>query len=226
MSDTENKMTEKLAQIISSESYYYIAVKGSPFAVDCAVFGLTSAEVLALSKRFPPTGAEIVNGIVIKGSPLCVINTLSELGYRVVCSTAQTGDISRVRNFLGKGVCADVLDSAGYTSLHYAARNGHSNVCQELLSHGADPNTRTRSARATPLQRAAMQGHLDVVKILLQAGADPNVQDDDGYTAMHRAAIVGDSAACKILRPITDATLKDKNGRTVEDLVSRGFSKE
>lgn len=67
MSDAEIKMTEKLAQIMASENYYYIAVKGSPFAMDCVAFGLTEDEITALTKRFPNTGTEVVNGIVIKG---------------------------------------------------------------------------------------------------------------------------------------------------------------
>ncbi|KAJ8679491.1 hypothetical protein QAD02_015278 [Eretmocerus hayati] len=89
MSETEAKMSEKLAQMISSENFYYIAVKGSPFSMDCVAFGLMQDEILALNKRFPNSGTEVVNGVVIKGSPLTVINALSELGYRVVCSTGE-----------------------------------------------------------------------------------------------------------------------------------------
>lgn len=67
MSDINLKMSEKLAQIIGTENYYYIAVKGSPFAMDCVAFGLIQDEISALSKRFPNSGTEVVNGVVIKG---------------------------------------------------------------------------------------------------------------------------------------------------------------
>ncbi|CAB0035665.1 unnamed protein product [Trichogramma brassicae] len=82
-------MSDKLAQIIKPDTFYYTAVKGSPFALDCVVFGLSQNEILALSKRFPNTGTDVVNGVVIKGSPLPVINALAELGYKVICSTGE-----------------------------------------------------------------------------------------------------------------------------------------
>lgn len=82
-------MSEKLVHIIGSENYYYIAVKGSPFASDCAVFGLTHDEILALNKRFPNSGPNVINGVAVKGPPLPVINALAELGYRVICSTGE-----------------------------------------------------------------------------------------------------------------------------------------
>lgn len=64
----EAKMSDKqLAEIIASDTYYYVAVKGSPFSMDCVVFGLTQDEILALNKRFPNSGTEMVNGVMIKG---------------------------------------------------------------------------------------------------------------------------------------------------------------
>lgn len=68
MAEAEAKLSQKLAQIIGNENYYYVAVKGSPFSMDCVAFGLTKEEVLALSKKFPNTGTDVVNGVVIKGT--------------------------------------------------------------------------------------------------------------------------------------------------------------
>lgn len=72
--------------------FYYIGVKASPFATDCAVFGLPPKEASALRSRFPlsPSSPNVVNGIVLKGTPFSVINALAELGYRVICSTGET----------------------------------------------------------------------------------------------------------------------------------------
>lgn len=77
--------------------------------------------------------------------------------------------------------------TTGYTPLIYAAREGHADVCELLLSLGADPNAATRSGGATALQRAAYTGHLAVVRLLLAAGAAPAQQDADGQTALHKA---------------------------------------
>ena len=60
-------MTEKMISLLGNENFYYIAVKGSPFASDCAIFGLTNDETVALSKRFPNPGM-VVNGVTMKGS--------------------------------------------------------------------------------------------------------------------------------------------------------------
>lgn len=73
---------------MSVSTFYYVAVKGSLHASDCSVFGLIPAEVQALAKRYP-SSIEVINGMLIKGPPIQVINTLSELGYRVVCSTGE-----------------------------------------------------------------------------------------------------------------------------------------
>lgn len=73
---------------MSESAYCYVAVKGSLHASDCSVFGLIPAEVLALSKRYP-SSSEVINGMTVKGPPIAVINTLSELGYKVVCSTGE-----------------------------------------------------------------------------------------------------------------------------------------
>lgn len=70
-------------------TFTYVAVKGSLHAADSAVFGLNTDEVKALSKRFSNSTTAIVNGVNIKGPPMSVINSLSLLGYKVVCSTGE-----------------------------------------------------------------------------------------------------------------------------------------
>lgn len=61
-------MSDALVSSVGNDTYHYVAVKGSPFATDCAVFGLAKDEVVALTARFPNSGTEVVNGVIIKGS--------------------------------------------------------------------------------------------------------------------------------------------------------------
>ncbi|KAK9510763.1 hypothetical protein O3M35_005481 [Rhynocoris fuscipes] len=68
---------------------FYVAVKGSLHASDSCVFGLSNEELAAISKRFGNVKKEVINGILIKANPLEVINCLSELGYRVACSSGE-----------------------------------------------------------------------------------------------------------------------------------------
>lgn len=70
-------------------TFTYVAVKASLHAYDTAVFGLNDDERKALMKRFPPTNTEIVNGVLIKAPVIKVINTLSLLGYKVVCACGE-----------------------------------------------------------------------------------------------------------------------------------------
>lgn len=68
---------------------YYVAVKGSLHSGDSAVFGLEPVEVTALTKRFRTSNTDVINGIRVKGNPMQVINSLSELGYKVVCCSGE-----------------------------------------------------------------------------------------------------------------------------------------
>lgn len=70
-------------------TFTYVAVKGSLHASESAVFGLDEEELKALSKRFPSSTTECVNGVRIIAPPMNIINSLSLLGYKVVCSTGE-----------------------------------------------------------------------------------------------------------------------------------------
>ena len=119
---------------------------------------------------------------------------------------------------LKKGISADLEDSAGYTSLHYAARGGHCEICKVLLENGANVNAVTRCGHATPLHRSSMQGNKRVVELLLKFGADPNIRDSDGYTPLHRAVLADSEPVCRILIPLSDLSACDNNSRTALQL--------
>lgn len=115
--------------------------------------------------------------------------------------SALEGDLQRLKKLLsGKESQVDMTDSSGYTPLHYAARAGHREVVEYLIQLGADVNFPTRANRCTALHRASQQGHLDIVTILLKSGARADVQDADGCTPLHRAALAGDERICQLLK--------------------------
>ncbi|CAG9566915.1 unnamed protein product [Danaus chrysippus] len=68
----------------------YVAIKGSLHSNDCSAFGLGQEEIKALIKKFPGSGSDVVNGITIKSNVLQAINSMAQLGYKVVCSTGET----------------------------------------------------------------------------------------------------------------------------------------
>lgn len=86
-----------------------------------------------------------------------VCQTLDEMEFeRGIWHAAQYGELEKVEKLILRGV--DVRDKSGYTALHYAARNGHAEVCKLLLMNGANVNAVTKSGCATALHRAASAG--------------------------------------------------------------------
>ncbi|XP_017834903.1 ankyrin repeat domain-containing protein 39 [Drosophila busckii] len=126
--------------------------------------------------------------------------TLSDMDFdRGIWNAAIYNEVERVRDFIKKGQ-AMARDDCNYTALHYAARNGHEEICKVLLQEGkVDVNAVTK-AGATALHRAAMMGHLNIVKLLAQ---QPQVnlllQDECGQSVLHRAALRGHLDVCRFL---------------------------
>jgi cytohesin len=114
----------------------------------------------------------------------------------------------------GEGV--DEQDLDGMTALHYAAKGGDKDVAAFLLSKGAQANTRDE-AGSTALMVACETGNLEVVEMLFDAtqGQGLEEQDNDGCTALHKAAIGGhNEVAAFLLSKGADTSSRDVFGRT------------
>ena len=149
--------------------------------------------------------------------------TLDELDFeRGIWYAAQFGDFEKVQKLIRNGVDVDLRDSAGYTSLHYAARNGHLNICKLLLENKADIDAVTRSGRATALHRACSAGHVKIVKYLVEQKADGKLIDGDGKTVLHRAAEVNNFEICQTITSTYPELrmLKDNKGKLPVDYVT------
>lgn len=73
---------------------------------------------------------------------------------------------------LRRGPGANIQDSAGYSALHYASLNGHTECVRLLLMHEASANL-PDSRGSSPLHLAAWAGHQDIVKLLLTQSNRP-----------------------------------------------------
>jgi ankyrin repeat protein len=99
------------------------------------------------------------------------------------------GDLEKVKSIISKrgSEIANEQDKTGYTCLHYAARNGHLNICRLLLiNYRVNPNLKTLSCQSTPLHRAAYIGNFEIVQLLLEQKSNPHDKDCDGKTALHK----------------------------------------
>ncbi|KAI8852051.1 ankyrin repeat-containing domain protein [Chytridium lagenaria] len=113
---------------------------------------------------------------------------------------AHQGKLDKVKASIRKSPSdIDVKDPSGYTALHYAARQGHLEICESLIAAGADVNAKTDGLQSTPLFRAALGGHDTVIKLLLSKGADPSMPSGDGRTALQAAIQANSHKAISLL---------------------------
>ena len=95
-----------------------------------------------------------------------VLSCSKDNGHTQLHKACMKGDKTEVMKFLSvKGHMINVLDNAGYTSLHYACHLGYSDIVKTLMLAGAD-ETITDMKWQTPAQLAKKKGHRELIKLL------------------------------------------------------------
>ena len=103
---------------------------------------------------------------------------------------AKKGSLEKVKAFLANGEKVDVKDKYGMTPLYHAAAKGHKDVCEFLISQGADVNA-GREIGFVPLTGALnsrTESGVEIFKLLVAQNADINI-DIGGYKLIHNAAL-------------------------------------
>lgn len=129
---------------------------------------------------------------------------------------AKDGDVEKVKNFITAGACINAYNE-GWTALHWAANNGHIEVCQQLIEKGARIEAKTIIVAngMTALNIAANGRYVGICKLLIENGAHTNTKDDNGLTPLHRAALWGHVETCDLLMTNgANVNLKDGDGRS------------
>jgi uncharacterized protein len=80
-----------------------------------------------------------------------------------------------------------VAAQGGMTPLLLAAREGHLESVQALITAGADLNQVSAGDRTSPLLIATINGHFDLAKVLLDKGANPNLAAENNGTPLYGA---------------------------------------
>uniref|UniRef100_A0AAR2LUP7 Ankyrin repeat and sterile alpha motif domain containing 1A n=1 Tax=Pygocentrus nattereri TaxID=42514 RepID=A0AAR2LUP7_PYGNA len=115
------------------------------------------------------------------------------------------------------------VDSNGYTPLHHAALNGHSEVVELLLRNEASTNV-ADSKGCYPLHLAAWKGDQRIVRLLVHQGPSHpklNEQNNDNETPLHCAAQYGHSEVVRLLlEELTDPTMRNNRFETPLDLAA------
>ncbi|XP_077405349.1 ankyrin repeat and SAM domain-containing protein 1A isoform X4 [Vanacampus margaritifer] len=143
-----------------------------------------------------------------------------------------------------RGPNVNCVDSTGYSPLHHAALNGHSEVVELLLRNEALTNIADNKG-CYPLHLAAWKGDEHIVRLLIHQGPshpklneqssvdhkefkrcgpfDPyiNAKNNDNETPLHCAAQYGHSPVVRLLlEELTDPTMRNNKFETPLDLAA------
>ncbi|CAH0560304.1 unnamed protein product [Brassicogethes aeneus] len=149
---------------------------------------------------------------------------------------ARKGNVAVVEKILGqrakrsgplaslrRGPGANVQDSSGYSSLHHAALNGHSDIVKLLLEHDASTNI-VDGKGSSPLHLAAWSGNVAIVKHLLSGPSicNVNLSTKDDETALHCAAQYGHTEVVSVLlEHACDPGIRNCRGETALELAAQ-----
>lgn len=148
---------------------------------------------------------------------------------RDIYFAAWTGDTRILDEWIGAGKSVTSPDRCGWTVLHLAVWNMHTDVVSRLLaSLSLGSRVFTKSiGLPSPLHLATWNNDVDIIKKLLDAGVDSSPQDNDGLTPLHWAARDGNLGSIKVLidagadisaqdnegwRPMHQAVIHDQQG--------------
>jgi len=108
------------------------------------------------------------------------------------------GELSKVRNYLKRGVDINARNRARWTALAYACRYGHRDIIKLLVENGADVN-QTVNTGSTPLYLALNEGYYDIADYLIKHKADVNIADIMGMSPLAWAVKNGNLKMTKYL---------------------------
>lgn len=158
-------------------------------------------------------------------------------GLSVAMLACEAGSEGLCEWLITEGVPADLKDDGGRTVLHYAAKNGLSDLTPWLLSKQKLAAGERAQDGATPLLLAAAAAgetgrglqsgggnSVAVVQQLLEAKALANAADSEGRVPLHAACEAGDDTCVRLLVQVGKAKVDalDAQGRTALDFAKVG----
>ena len=90
------------------------------------------------------------------------------------------GHVDVVKLLVEEGAYLEAVGDSGATALMMSAALGHHQVVTQLLTAGADPDTKHKFGGTTAIHFAAEVGRTEVIEILCQHGADVEAEKSTG----------------------------------------------
>jgi ankyrin repeat protein len=103
-----------------------------------------------------------------------------------------------------------ISSQGGMSALHFAARQGFSDVVKALVEGGADINQLNAGDQTSPLLIAIINGHFDLAKWMIEKGASPTASAFNGVTPLY--AVLNIQWAPKSLYPSPKAYQQQTTG--------------
>ncbi|KAG6541308.1 hypothetical protein Mapa_017361 [Marchantia paleacea] len=147
--------------------------------------------------------AELLKSIIRKFPN--IVNTQTGDRMTALMFASSTGNVNAVMALLHAKIKADLklTDDRGFSCLHWAAKNNHSQVLSAILKDHIGSTLVNNKAKngQTPLMVAAAEGSVKAVETLLRREimADPKATDDEGFNCLHLAAQHGHADVARLI---------------------------
>lgn len=112
---------------------------------------------------------------------------------------ARYRNVALAKLLIERGANMGAHDAGGWAALHWAARNGMTEVVRQLLDHAANVDGGSPRGVDSPLIAAIFWGHVEVVNLLIDRGANVNRAGLHGARPLSTAIVGGNVAIVRLL---------------------------